>query len=143
MAQAIALKASNEALEKELDCIKINYNKLDDECADLWRERLLQEKEPLSHHRKLPPAPTRVNFGWDIRAYLGCIERVVEKESHGEFVSVKEKIISEEEKFERRVKLVLLARDVLDGKGYGRRNKDPSIGYFGIDDVVMAQSLVV
>lgn len=143
MAQALALKGLNEALEKEVDHLKINYNKLDDECADLWHERLSQKQEPLSHHRKPVPAFTSVNFGWDMQGYLNSIDHVVEREPYGGFISAKKKIMTEEEKLEQRVKRVLLAKDVLDGKGYGRRDRDPSIGYFGMDDIIMARSLII
>lgn len=113
LAQALALKSLNEALEKEVDRLKVNYNKLDDECADLWRERLLQKREPLSHHRKPLPPSTPVNFGWDMRGYLDSIDHVVEREPYGGFISIKEKIMPKEEKLEQRVKRVLLAKDVV------------------------------
>ncbi|KAE9388372.1 hypothetical protein BT96DRAFT_947654 [Gymnopus androsaceus JB14] len=119
LAQALALKELNENLEKEVNCLKVNYNKLDDECADLWREQLLEKREPLVHHRNPSPTSVPVNFGFEMQAYLDSIDCVIERESCGGFISVKEKILSEEEKLELRVKRVLLAKDVMDGKGCG------------------------
>ncbi|KAE9388070.1 hypothetical protein BT96DRAFT_1004527 [Gymnopus androsaceus JB14] len=144
LAQAIALKELNEALEKEVDRLKVNYNQLDDECADLWWERLMKTQENFVHHRKSSPDSTSANFGFNAKAYLDSINHAVERQPlTGSFIAVKEKIHSKEEKFELRVKRVLLAKDVLDGKGYGRQERDPSIGYFNIDDINTAQTLIV
>ncbi|KAE9398393.1 hypothetical protein BT96DRAFT_994869 [Gymnopus androsaceus JB14] len=112
LAQALALKELNENLEKEVNRLKVNYNKLDDECADLWWEQLSEKREPLVHHRKPSPTSVPVNFGFNMQAYLDSIE------------PLKEKILSEEEKLELRVKRVLLAKDVVDGKGCGQRDRE-------------------
>lgn len=125
--------------------MKADYNKLDDECALLWQERLLKTQESIVHHRRCSPGDAvPATFGFNAKAYLDSIDHAVEIQPSTEgFISRKEKQLTKDEKLELHVKRVLLAKDVLDGKGYGRRDKDPSIGYFGIDDLDIARSLIV
>lgn len=125
--------------------MKVDYNQLDDEYAYLWQEHVLKKQDKLDRHQVLSnDDSTPANFGFNAKAYLDSMDRAVESQplTYG-FISKKEKVLSKEQKFELRVKRVLLAKDVLDKKGYGRRERDPSIGYFDIDDINMAQTLIV
>ncbi|KAJ3966651.1 hypothetical protein EV361DRAFT_934173 [Lentinula raphanica] len=139
IAQAHALKEMNTELDHELDQLKIAYNNLDDECEDLWRERLLKTHFNIDHHRRQapsqPPLPLMPSsLGFDLKGYADSIDIHPE---HG-FVSMKTKVLSEDEKKELFVKRVLNAK-----AGFEHKEKPyDNVGYFGLGEIAIAQALL-
>lgn len=132
LAHTKALKEINAELERELDQLKIKYNEMDNENAELWSERLLQY--PTS-----PPPPSAYSF--DVKRYLDHMAKDREAKTGQEsYVRTTKRILSEDEKLELRVKKILLAKDALERKPRNERYADA--GYFGFEDMDIAKLLM-
>ncbi|KAJ3730689.1 hypothetical protein C8R42DRAFT_637368 [Lentinula raphanica] len=145
LAQALALKAINTELEHELDKVKSRFNKLDDEYGDLFNAYISKStaQASIEHEPTVPPSMPSVGFGFDLKAYADSIQKLCDNAAHGrprrEHVSRRLEILTEEEKFELRVRRVLLVRDALKN----RISRNPEIGYFDIGDINTDEELIV
>ncbi|KAJ3963666.1 hypothetical protein EV361DRAFT_943395 [Lentinula raphanica] len=144
LAQALALKAINTELERELDKVKSQFNKLDDEYADLFNAYISKStaQASIEYEPTVPPSVPSVGFGFDLKAYADSIQKLCDNAAHGrprrEHISRRLEILTEEEKFELRVQRVLLVRDAMKN----RISRNPEIGYFDIGDIKTDQDLI-